>query len=65
MKISIFLSRCIGPALIALLMILADFAMSRIVNPTPVLCAVSVWCFAIGYIDRGWTEYLRSIGEIE
>ena len=64
MRLCIFLSRCIGPALVALPTLLLKYAIPATGEPVAVAIAFGWWCFAIGYIDRGWTEHLRSIGEI-
>ena len=62
----IFLSRMLGPFLISVPSgVLCLLIRAEVPDPAWfVICGLPVWCYGVGYIDRGWTEYLRSIGEL-
>lgn len=65
MRFLIQASRWIGPLLCAIPASAMQFLLSLGGDPLVIAIAFGVWCFLVGYIDRGWTEHLRSTGAMQ
>ena len=59
MRFWIQLSRLTGPLLVAIPAVTLNYWFSSGLDPLAVAIPFGLWCFFIGYIDRGWTEYLQ------
>jgi hypothetical protein len=57
-------SRLTGPLLIGIPVSTFPVLFHFGADPTIVAAVHGLWCFVVGYIYRGWMDYLRSIGEV-
>jgi len=64
MKITILLTRVFGPVLIGLATLASHLMLSKGVDFGLIFIALASWSYAVGYIDRGWTQHLRDSGLI-
>jgi hypothetical protein len=63
-KLVVTISRMIGAALIISAVITVPVFVGSEPSAVVFVVGLSAWSYVIGYLDRGWTEYLKQIGEL-